>query len=97
MANQPFQSVLSGTKSICLISGNTDGFILLIHFIDKLKLNSTVYMQVTSDEQNLLSITISDSLYPSKNSFYGLRNAVIVKEFAGQKRSLSHKQPVDTN
>ena len=66
MVNQPFQSVLSGTKSICLISGNADGFILLIHFIDKLKLNSTVYMQVTSDEQNLLSITISDSLYPSK-------------------------------
>ena len=44
MFKQALQSVLSGGKSVCLISGNTDIFILLIHFIDKLKLNSTVYM-----------------------------------------------------
>ena len=46
IVKQPFQSVLSGTKLICLISGDTDVYTLLIHFIDKLKLNSTVYMQL---------------------------------------------------
>lgn len=43
------------------------------------------------------NIASSDSIYPSKNSFYEFGKVEIVKEFEGWKRYLSPKQPEGTN
>ena len=49
MVKQPFQIVLLGAKWIYLISYDMDVFVLLPYLVEELKMNVTVYMQVTSD------------------------------------------------
>ena len=57
MVQQAYKSALdSATKSICVVCDDTDVFILLVYFYHKLGLDSKVYMQVTSDERDVLDI-----------------------------------------
>ena len=57
IVQQAYQFILDvGIKSVCVVCDDTDAFVILVFFYQKLGVQANVFMQETSDERSIVDI-----------------------------------------